>query len=171
MYLKRGLNRIFVAIAILWFISVAMVVVAIISIKEEAPVIHKWEFLPIIRREHRLDDVLEINQLVSKGIIKPEETNNMLGMRVVIRNLQECGKLPPDPNLFYKPPSFWQSEEGEKFIQQANAELLRKWEKENIREHVKVIFTGFLFWAIPLILIYLMGVLVWWIVAGFSSKA
>jgi len=169
MNLKRGFRRIFVAIAILWFMTVATFTIALMPTKQEAPIIHEWELSPIVTKGYRLDDVEEVTKLEERGMITPEETKNVLGTRAAIRELQRLGKLYPDPNLIYKPPSFWQSEEGTKLIQRVNIELLRKWREENKYQQVKFIFTWFLFWVIPLILTYLIGVLIWWIVAGFRG--
>lgn len=178
MNLKRGLHRIFAAIAILWFMTVAIFTIALMPTKREAPVIHKWELAPIaeeevIRQPHR--DLLELysnEELLQtlKNGTSALPSPNLVGTRAAIRNLQRCGKLPPDPSLIYKPPSFWQSEEGTKFIEQVNAELLRKCREENRDRQVKFIFEGFLFWAIPLVLVYIIAVLIWWVVAGFLSS-
>jgi hypothetical protein len=178
MNLRRVFHRIFVAIAILWFMTVAAFTIALIPTKQEAPVIHKWELAPIaeeelIRQPHK--DLLalysneELLQTLKNGI-SALPSPNLVGMRAAIRNLQRCGKLPPDPNFIYKLPSFWQSEEGTKFIEQVNVELLRKWKEENRDQKVKFVFEGFLFWAIPLVLVYIIVVLIWWVVAGFLSS-
>ena len=179
MNLKRGFHRIFVVIAILWFMTVATITIALMPTKQEAPVIHKWELAPIAEKvvmQQPNKDLLELysneellRSLHNNGLpVLPSP--NLLGTRAAIRNLQRCGKLPPDPNLIYKPPSFWQSEEGTNFIEQVNAELLRKWREENRDQQVKFIFEGFLFYAIPLALAYLIGVLIWWIVVGFRGS-
>lgn len=177
MNLKRVFHRIFAAIAILWFMMVAAFTIVLMPTKQEAPIIHKWDLVPvaeeeIIRQPHR--DLLalysneELLQTLKNGIsaLPPP---NLVGTRAAIRNLQKCGKLPPDPNLIYKLPSFWQSEEGTKFIEQVNTELLRKCREENRDRQVKFIFEGFLFWAVPLVLVYIIAALIWWVVRGFSQ--
>jgi hypothetical protein len=179
MNLKRGFRRIFVVLAILWLMPVIALTVVLIPTKKEAPVIHEWELDPILISRKQL------TEFVAEGLITPAEeteigdrdidavekkTEYVLGTRATIRKLQKSGKLPPDPNLAYKPPSFWHSEEGTKLIQQVNVELLRKWRVENRNQQAKYIFVGFLFWAIPLVLIYLIGVLIWWIIVGFRER-
>lgn len=178
MNLKRGFHRIFVAIVILWFMTVAIFTIALMPTKQEAPVIHKWELAPIAEEVVIQQPKIDLSKLCSnEELLRMLNNNysalpspNLLGTRAAIRKLQRCGKLPLDPNLIYKPPSFWQSEEGTKFIKQVNVELLRKWREENRDRQVKFIFEGFLFWAIPLVLVYIIGVIIWWVVAGFLSS-
>jgi hypothetical protein len=72
------------------------------------------------------------------------------------------------PNLIHKPPSFWQSEEGKEFLQHTNDKILLKYYIIKITYYSALfVLIGFFLWAIPLALVYLIGLLIWWIAIGF----
>jgi hypothetical protein len=176
---KRGFQRIFVVLVILWLIPVAILTVYLMPKKQEVPNIHKGEREPNGFEKWQQENISQGFAKEDLSLYSNEELLRMrnkdfsdlpspdiLRRRAAIRELQRRGKLPSDPNLVYKPPSFWQSEEGKKLFQQGNIESER-----NLREQQsKFIFRGFLFWVIPLIFVYLMGVLIWWIIVGFRGR-
>jgi hypothetical protein len=187
MNLKRGFHRIFVVLAILWLMTVATFTVVLMPTKQNTPVIHerdgfeKWQQENISQGFAKEDLSLYSDEELNKyqAYLELEKSGNLpsdserpfpsaeiLRKRAAIRELQKRGLLPQDPNLIYKPPSFWQSEEGTKLLQQVNVESDRKLRSQQ----AKFIFIGFLVWTIPLALVYLMGVLIWWIIVGFRSN-
>lgn len=180
MNIKRGFQRIFIVLAILWLIPVAIFT---IDLMPKAPIINEWEldsFIPDEAMQRYTEDLslfsneelLLMREATQKGERYPtdEPSGKTLRKRAAIRELQRCGKLPEDPNLIYKPSSFWKSEEGKKIIQKANIKISRDWRKENFGQQVTFILKAVLFWVIPLVCIYIMGILIWWITTGFSGK-
>ena len=185
MNLKRGFYRIFLVIAILWLVPVIVLTVFLIPPNPDEAVLFippsqepKRTIKPGERKTYTLTDLVSetvfdidtefLTEREIEYIFQLAKDNNIdYNMAEKCYNLQKQ-IYAKDPNLILEPPSFWKSEEGLKFLKQTNHKILLKHNIMIITYYTSLfVLIGFFLWAIPLALVYLIGLLIWWMAIGF----
>jgi len=154
MDLKRGFHRIFIVLAVSYLMPVAIFTIALMP--EQPRVLDSNE--PNLPPGFVLDTPTA-QKTAPSGVaertrreMEPQQAKRTITTQELLARIQA---------------------EQEQKRRAALPELMRIEEIDNFRRgQVKVVFTGFLVWAIPLALIYSIGKASGWIIAGFrESKA